>query len=107
MYDHIIINKKKLPVSEDIQDIIGTNQLWQTKSLKCMMWNYVITNNDKLTRCTLEYAIPEAMLQDSTLEEIDYNGTIIFHTFVGDDLYEFIAEFNKGYMITIKEFSRT
>lgn len=120
MYDSITINKKLLPVNENLKNRIPNGQIYQTKSLSRLLYHYTINSSslkihksewedDGTYRDIAGIKFPNKKLIKKWTEKIDYTGKIVFYTDL-DNLeehdpnkwLEFEAKFISGKMINIK-----
>lgn len=120
MFDTIIINTNKLPVSDMEKKIIGEFPNWQTKNLDCTLTEVYITDDDELKINRWEYeTVPKeerphpnedgllgllgSMRRvNQRLEKIEYHGYIEFYSNINKDWYEFNAKFTDGKLVSIK-----
>lgn len=119
MYDNLIINTDKLPVTDEEKKLIGENPGWQTKDFDCYLTEIYITDEGelKINRWNYEevpneerpYPNGEGLLGlmgslrrvNERLEAIQHNGYVNFYSKIGDDWYEFYAKFTDGKLVSI------
>jgi hypothetical protein len=120
MYDNLIINTDKLPVSNDEKKLIGENPNWQTRDFVCDLTEIYITDEGdlKINRWDLE-EVPkeerphpdgEGLLGlfgsmrrvNERLEVIPYHGYVNFYSTIGNDWYDFFAKFTDGKLVSIE-----
>lgn len=120
MYDYLMINTGKLPVTDEEKKLIGENPGWQTKSFDCILTEIYITDDGQLliNRWNYEevpkeerpYPDGEGLLRlagalrrvNERLEVIEYHGYVNFYSNIGDDWYEFYAKFTDGKLVSIE-----
>ena len=114
MFDTLIINTDKLPVTDEEKKLIGENFGWQTKDFDCNLTEIYITDEGELKINRWDYEkiqkeeIPhpngEGLLGligslkrvNERLEVIKHHGYINFYSNIGNDWYEFFAKFTDG-----------
>ena len=101
MYDTILINIEKLPISEDEKAILK-GESFQTKSLENSLDIYRITDDGILE--TDWNANFENLNTDSGQhwEIVPITDVIKFHTFTNNEWFEFVALFEEGKLLIIK-----
>lgn len=120
MFDNLIINTNKLPVSEEEKEKIGKNPNWQTKDFDCILTEIYITDEGELKINDFNYEIvskkDRAYPKDEglrglmgsmkrvneNLKPIKHHGYVNFYSNIGDDWYEFFAKFTDGKLISIE-----
>lgn len=120
MYDNLIINTDKLPVTDEEKKLIGKNPNWQTKDFDCNLTEVYITDEGELKINRWEYKevpkeerpypdeegffglIGSLKPVNKRLETIEHHGYVRFYSKIGDDWYEFIAKFTDGKLISIE-----
>lgn len=120
MYDNLIINTDKLPVTDEEKKLIGENPGWQTKDFDCDLTEIYITDEGELKINRWNYEeVPEEERPhpngegllglmgslrrvNERLETIQYHGYVNFYSNIGDDWYEFFAKFTDGKLISIE-----
>lgn len=119
MFDNLIINTDKLPVSDDEKKLIGKNPGWQTKSLICELTEIYITDDGELKINKFDQeVVPEEerpypndkLLKligslrraNERLETIPYHGFINFYSEIKGKWYEFDAKFTDGKLVSIE-----
>lgn len=120
MYDNLIINTNKLPVSDEEKIRIGENPGWQTKDFDCDLTEIYITDDGELKINRWKYDwVPEeerpypkdegikGMIGclkrvGEHLETINHHGYVNFYSNIGTDWYEFYAKFTDGKLSTIE-----
>jgi len=118
MFDELIIDSKKLPVSEEEKDLLK-NKVFQTKSLRRGLLFYAINDNDELILLHIKdlergiipwwkgytnnngEILPDN--PDIIKMKTPFHGFITFHTSVNNVWYEFKAKFTDGKMIAIEK----
>lgn len=119
MFDNLIINTNKLPVTDEEKKLIGKNPNWQTKDFDCILTEIYITddgelkinkwNYEKVPKEERPYPDGKGIFElmgslrrvNERLEIINHNGHINFYSIIGDDYYEFFAEFTNGKLVSI------
>lgn len=114
MFDDVIIDTNKLPVSDKEKQIIGDNPGWQTKDFDCILTEIYITDNLMINRWDHEtvpinerpdpeYPVIGSVRRINEHLEIlvNYTGCVNFYTNINKDWYEFYAEFKNGKLIDI------
>lgn len=120
MFDTLIINTDKLPVSDEEKARIGKNPGWQTKDFDCEMTVIYITDDGELKIKEFEYEVvpkeqrphPNAkgiMGLQGSLREVNvrlvtepHHGNVNFYNRIGDDWYEFNTKFTDGKLVSIE-----
>ena len=120
MYDNLIINTDKLPVTDEEKKLIGKNPNWQTKDFDCYLTEIYITDEGelKINRWNYEevsneerpYPNEEGLLGligslrrvNERLETIQHHGYVNFYSYIGDEWYEFFAKFTDGKLVSIE-----
>ena len=120
MYDNLIINTDKLPVTDEEKKLIGENPGWQTKDFDCDLTEIYITDEGELKINRWNYEeVPkeerphpngEGLLGligslrrvNERLEAIQHHGYVNFYSNIGDDWYEFFAKFTDGKLVSIE-----
>jgi len=120
MFDTLIINTDKLPVSSEEKKTIGKNPNWQTKDFDCELTEIYITDEGelKINRWNYEivpkeerpYPDEKCLLGlmgslrrvNERLKVIPHHGYVNFYSNIGDDWYEFFAKFSDGKLEYIK-----
>lgn len=120
MFDYLIINTDKLPVTDEEKKLIGENPGWQTKDFDCELTEIYITdegelkinrwNYEEVTKEERPYPDGEGLLGlmgslrrvNERLEKIEYHGCVFFYSIIGDDWYEFFAKFTDGKLVSIE-----
>jgi hypothetical protein len=111
MFDSIIINAEKLPVTED-EKIVLKDAVFQTKHLEKLLLVYMISDNDELLLLKRKNSIssePISFIGDETesipnynaVEKITYHGYLNFYTDISSIWYEFEAKFTDDKLISI------
>lgn len=117
MFDHIIINSQKLPVSSSEKELLK-NKVFQTKDLEKCLLSYEITNDGELMLQNIKdektsEGIPyfremgeddEEYVENKDIlyEKIPYHGFIRFYTFINNTWYEFKAKFTDDKLVSIE-----
>lgn len=114
MFDNLIINTEKLPVSDEEKKAIGENPNWQTKDFDCILTEIYITDDGELKINRWNYEeVPkeerphpdgEGILglmgslkrANERLETIPYHGYVNFYSDIKGNWYEFFAKFTNG-----------
>ncbi len=108
MYDHLLINKELLPITQEEKDKISEGEVYQTKNFDNAMDKYEILDNGdlKVTRATW-YKDDKQV----DTEIIPYHGIINFYTYIGapnsykdEEWFEFQAKFTDGKLVEIRRF---
>lgn len=120
MYDNLIINIDKLPLSDEEKRLMGKNTIWQTKDFECILTEIYITDDDELKINKWNYIeVPkkERKNPDSEglsglcgslkrvnerLENIYYHGHVNFYSYINENFYEFFAKFDNGKLVSIE-----
>lgn len=120
MFDNLIINTDKLPITDKEKKLVNKNPNWQTKDFDCQLTEIYITDEDELKINRFEYEeVPKherpypnedglrglmgsVKRINERLEPIYYSGELNFYSHVGNDWYEFFAQFNNGKLISIR-----
>lgn len=115
MFDYLIINAEKLPVSSEEKAILK-NRVFQTKSLNKGLLSYVITNEDELI---IQYIKGEESVpywrgvsghdsefvsdrDDFLSVKEPFHGLLVFYTNIDNTWFEFEAKFTDGKMVAIE-----
>ena len=119
MFDHLIINKNILPLSDEDKSKIPDTIYWQTKDFDCQLTEIYITDDGLVKINRFEHEIvpknerphpnEEGILGlagsirriNERLETIDYHGYINFYSTVNDEWFEFKAKFTDGTLTNI------
>ena len=114
MFDYLMINTDKLPVSEKEKKLIGENPGWQTKDFDCTMTEIFITDDGELKINQWEYEyvpkderphpdddgllglVGSIRRVNERLITQPYHGYVNFYSFINDDWYVFNAKFTDG-----------
>lgn len=120
MYDNLIINTDKLPVTDAEKKLIGKNPNWQTKDFDCDLTEIYITDEGelKINRWSYEEVPKEERRHpdgegllglmgslrrvNERLETIQHHGYVNFYSNIGDEWYEFFAKFTDGKLVSIE-----
>ncbi len=120
MFDNLIINTDKLPVSDEEKKLIGKNPGWQTKDFDCDLTEIYITDEGELKINRWDYEMvpkEERPYPDDNgvfglmgsfrrinerLEIINLHGYVNFYSIIGNDWYEFFAKFTDGKLVSIE-----
>ena len=120
MYDNLIINTDKLPVTDEEKKLIGKNPNWQTKDFDCVLTEIYITDEGelKINRWNYEKVPKEEIPHPNSeglrglmgivrrvnerLETIEHHGYVNFYSNIGGDWYEFFAKFTDGKLVAIE-----
>ena len=114
MFDSVIIDTNKLPVSDEEKKIIGNGRDWQTKDFDCILTEIHITDELKMNTWDQEIVpiderpdpdypfIGSVRRINERLELINHTGHVNFYCDVNSDWYEFYAEFKNGKLISIE-----
>ena len=120
MYDNLIINTGKLPVTDEEKMLIGESPGWKTKDFDCDLTEIYITNDGELKINRWDYEevpkeerpypngeglrglIGSLRRVNERLETIQHHGYVNFYSNIGDDWYEFFAKFTDGKLISIE-----
>ena len=115
MFDYIIIDSQKLPVSPSEQELLK-NKIFQTKDFEKCLLSYEITNEgeimlqnikDKKTSELIPYfreMDDEEFVENKNIicEKIPFHGFIRFYTLTNKSWYEFKAQFSDGKLVSIE-----
>lgn len=117
MFDSIIINVEKLPVTEEEKTVLK-NAVFQTKNLEKLLLLYSISDNGELLLSKqkngasfepvflVEYeTIP--ILDNDSFEKTPCHGYLNFYTSISSLWYEFEAKFTDDKLISIKRISKS
>jgi hypothetical protein len=107
MFDTLIINTDKLPVTDEEKKLIGKNPSWQTKDFDCMMTEIYITDEGELKINKHSWGWDETQKngfgtdgvitrENERMETIPHHGYVNFYSNIGKDWYEFFAKFTNG-----------
>ena len=120
MFDNLIINTDKLPVSDEEKKLIGKNPNWQTKDFDCDLTEIYITDEGelKINRWNYEEVPKEERPHpdgeglwglmgslrrvNERLETTPYHGYVNFYSTVNNIWYEFNAKFTDGQLVNIE-----
>jgi len=120
MYDNLIINTDKLPVSDEEKKLIGKNPDWKTKNFDCNLTEIYITDEGelKINRWNYEevpkeerpypndeglFGLMGSLRQvNERIETIAYHGYVNFYSNIGNDRYMFLAKFTDGKLVSIE-----
>lgn len=116
MFDSIIINPEKLPVSGE-EKILLKDAVFQTKNFDKLLLLYMISDNDELLLSKQKegnsndpyFYIEEEMKikpNDLLFDKIAYHGYLNFYTSISSLWYEFEAKFTDDKLISIKRIIR-
>jgi hypothetical protein len=115
MFDYIIIDSQKLPVSSTEKELLK-NKTFQTKDLENCLLSYEITNENelmlhnikeektsKLIPVIREMDDEENVLDKEIIhEKIPFHGLLRFYTPINNTWYEFKAKFTDDKLVSIE-----
>lgn len=115
MFDNIIINSEKLPVSSQEKELLK-NKIFQTKDLENCLLLYEITNEDELVLLNTKEEktselIPHFIDMDDkeyteekniVREKTPFHGFIRLYTSINKVWYEFKAKFTDDKLVSIE-----